>query len=65
MIKLKPLILLSFLFIIFTIFGTLSHEYGHIAFAKYLGYDISIHYRSMQFASDDYKNEIDKHLSRT
>ncbi|MBP6236340.1 MAG: hypothetical protein KA270_13730 [Saprospiraceae bacterium] len=33
-------------FILATIVGTISHEYGHIAVAKYLGYNTSLHFSS-------------------
>ena len=36
-------------FIFFTVIGTLSHEYGHIAVAKYFGYETELHYGSMGF----------------
>jgi len=31
-------------FVLATIVGTISHEYGHIAVAKYLGYKTFLHY---------------------
>lgn len=34
-------------FILFTVIGTLSHEYGHIIVAEGLGYETSLHYGSM------------------
>ncbi|WP_417602384.1 hypothetical protein [Owenweeksia hongkongensis] len=36
-------------FITFTVIGTLSHEYGHIAAAKFLGYETTLHYGSMNY----------------
>jgi hypothetical protein len=35
--------------------GVLSHEFGHIAVARWLGYETELHYASM---SIDYKNEV-------
>lgn len=46
---------ISIAFIIATIIGTLSHEYGHIAVAKHLGYQTSLHYGSMNFYNNDKK----------
>ncbi|HET8838592.1 MAG TPA: hypothetical protein VFM82_06300 [Flavobacteriaceae bacterium] len=43
---------LTFAFMLFTIIGTLSHEYGHIVVAKQLGYDTTLHYGSMNFNSE-------------
>ncbi len=40
---------LFFGFILFTIIGTLSHELGHIAFAKAQGCTTTLHYGSMSF----------------
>lgn len=37
----------TIVFIIFTVIGTISHEFGHIAVAKHLGYKTSFHYGSM------------------
>lgn len=39
-------------FVVFTIIGTLSHELGHIAVAKYLGYQTTLHFGSMNYESD-------------
>jgi hypothetical protein len=48
----KKLLLYLFLtFILFTIIGTLSHEFGHYAIAKILGYDAHIHYAFTQWTS--------------
>lgn len=43
----KLFVLFSLLFITCTVVGTLSHEGGHIAVAKYLGYGTELHYGSM------------------
>ena len=47
-------------FIFFTVIGTLSHEYGHIAVAKYFGYETELHYGSMEF--DDVSKKQDPML---
>ena len=46
-------------FIIFTIVGTLSHELGHIAVAKYLGYETYLSYGSMTYYQKGYQNDED------
>jgi hypothetical protein len=58
--KLTSLFILSITFIVFTVIGTLSHEYGHILVAKYLGYKTELHYGSMNFDNNlqDQINEI-------
>jgi hypothetical protein len=45
----KNFILLSLTFILFTVLGTLTHEGGHIAAAKYYGYETTLHYGSMNY----------------
>lgn len=47
--KLSSLLISSITFIVFTVVGTLSHEYGHILVAKYLGYETKLHYGSMNY----------------
>lgn len=44
-------------FILFTIIGTLSHELGHIAVAKYLGYDTILDYGSMSWYQKGYLDD--------
>jgi len=44
---------LALSFVIATMVGTLSHELGHVAVAKVLGYDTQLHYASMDFNHDD------------
>jgi len=36
-------------FIFFTMFGTITHELGHIAVAEYFGYETELHYGSMRY----------------
>ncbi len=43
------LFLFTMAFIIFTIIGTLTHEYGHIWVAKYFGYKTTLSYGSMTY----------------
>ena len=46
-IDIKHLLFLSVGFVLFTIIGTITHEYEHIAVAKSLGYETTLHYGSM------------------
>lgn len=43
----------------FTAIGTVSHEYGHIAVAKYFGYETSLHYGSMNYYPKGYLQDPD------
>lgn len=45
----KLLIYLILAFILATVVGTLTHEGGHIAVAKYYGYETTLHYASMNY----------------
>ncbi|WP_290833925.1 hypothetical protein [Flavobacterium sp.] len=54
--KLSSLFILSITFIVFTVVGTISHEYGHIIVAKYLGYETELHYGSMNY--EDTSSEL-------
>lgn len=56
--KLSSLLILSITFIVFTVVGTLSHEYGHIVVAKYLGYETELHYGSMNY-DNNLQDKID------
>ncbi len=57
-IHIKHLLLLIIAFILFTVIGTVSHEYGHIIVAKSLGYETALHYASMNFDRQQANNEI-------
>lgn len=46
-------------FIAFTIIGTLSHELGHIAMAKYLGYQTYLSYGSMYYDVKGFDDDED------
>ena len=52
------LFLFSVAFILFTIVGTLTHEYGHIAVAKTLGYETTLHYGSMNWDRSEIYKEL-------
>ena len=58
-INIKSLLILSVVFILFTIIGTVSHEYGHIAVAKYFGYETTLHYGSMNYYPKGYLEDND------
>lgn len=49
----RPFALLTLAFVLFTILGTLTHEMGHIAVAKYYGYETELHYASMNYDSPE------------
>ena len=53
--NIKKIVYLSLGFILFTVIGTLSHESGHYAAARYFGYDAVINYGHCR--STDTKNE--------
>jgi len=48
-LNIKLLVALTFAFIGATVVGTLTHEGGHIAVAKYYGYETTLHYGSMNY----------------
>ncbi len=43
----------------FTVIGTISHEYGHIIVAKYFGYETKLHYGSMNYLPKGYLEDED------
>jgi hypothetical protein len=60
--KIEPyfLFLFTISFIIFTPIGTVSHEYGHIAVAKYFGHSTTLHYGSMDWERGTLNIELSK-----
>ena len=44
--------MLTVAFMLFTVIGTLSHEYGHVIVAQKLGYNTTLHYGSMNYNSN-------------
>lgn len=50
--NIKAFFCLTFVFIIMTAVGTVSHEVGHYAIAKYLGYKTQVHYKSTSIEMD-------------
>ncbi|WP_124979711.1 hypothetical protein [Nonlabens xiamenensis] len=53
----KAFVLLIMGFILFTVIGTLSHEYGHILVAESLGYETQLHYGSMNYNPSGYSSD--------
>ena len=53
-------------FVLATIVGTVSHEYGHIAVAKFFGYETKLYYDSMNYNVEEKLDAIyayyDKHM---
>lgn len=56
----------AFMFALFTIIGTVSHEGGHWVVAKYFGYDAKLHYASTSYDSEKLRefNFIEKHKEK-
>ncbi|WP_452231538.1 hypothetical protein [Lacinutrix sp. MEBiC02595] len=46
-------------FILFTVIGTISHEYGHIIVAKSFDYETTLHYGSMNYLPKGYLKDED------
>lgn len=57
--RLKPFLILSICFVLFTVIGTVSHEYGHILVAKAYGHTTELHYGSMNYYPSGYFNDAD------
>lgn len=60
--KPKFSVIIIFIFILFTIIGTLTHELGHITVAKVLGYETELSYGSMIYYSKGYNEDKDIQL---
>lgn len=58
-LNIKYLFILTIVFILFVPIGTVSHEFGHIAAAKYLGYETHLHYGSMNYYPQGYMQDKD------
>ena len=57
--NIKSLLILTIGFILFTVIGTISHEYGHIIVAKSFGYETTLHYGSMNYLPKGYLEDKD------
>lgn len=62
--NLKLFVILFVVFIVFTCIGTLSHELGHIAIAKILGYETHLGYGYMNYDKANGANMNDSLLIR-
>jgi len=58
-IDIKYLKFITLGFVLFTIIGTISHEFGHIIVAKSLGYETTLHYGSMECYPKGYLDDKD------
>jgi hypothetical protein len=58
--KTKFAFIIYFTFILFTVIGTLTHEFGHFIIGRYLGYKSSIHYGYTSHGRNDLQDEIMK-----
>ncbi len=54
---------LAFTFIAFTIIGTITHEFGHYAAAKYVGLQPTFHFQSVDSELSENEIELDKILA--
>ena len=57
----RAFLLLTLTFIVMTVIGTLTHEFGHYSVAKCLGYEARINYYSSAY----WNNDLDKYLDDT
>jgi hypothetical protein len=57
--NIKSFLILTIGFILFTVIGTISHEYGHIIVAKSFGYETTLHYGSMNYLPKGYLEDED------
>jgi len=73
-IRTYSLVIVTITFVFFTIIGTISHEFGHIIVAKFLGHKTTLQYGSMTYERSnryanyekiysEYKHEIRNNLS--
>lgn len=60
MIDIRNLLIFSLTFVIFTIIGTISHEYGHIIVAESLGYETTLRYGSMSYKDSETNDKLFK-----
>lgn len=58
----KKVAFFSLCFVFLTIFGTLSHELGHIVVAKFLNYDTVLHFSSTEWNSEIKENIVKFYL---
>ncbi len=61
--NIRLFLFLAFTFICFTIIGTLTHEFGHYAAAKYVGLQPTLHFQSVDSELSENEIELDKILA--
>ncbi len=61
--NIRLFLFLAFTFICFTIIGTLTHEFGHYAAAKYVGLQPTLHFQSVDSKLSENEIELDKILA--
>ena len=54
--------IIYFSFILFTIIGTLSHEFGHFIVGRYLGYQSTIHYSFTKWGGSELEKKNSLYL---
>lgn len=57
--NLRLFLFLAVGFMFFTVFGTLSHEFGHFAVARFLGYPAKISYGSTYNSDANLRAQFD------
>ncbi|OEK05988.1 hypothetical protein BFP71_07585 [Roseivirga misakiensis] len=62
--RLKLSVHLIVAFVAFTVIGTLSHELGHMAIAKALGYSTTLHYASINYDYSESNSRINEIYSQ-
>jgi len=55
----KLMLNLTLVFVFMTVFGTLTHEFGHYSVARAFGYDARINYKSVSYDKDSFFKYID------
>jgi hypothetical protein len=58
-LKFSDTLIFMLSFILFTVIGAVSHEYGHILVAKYYGYSTTLSYGSMNYNIDQKYDILD------
>lgn len=56
----KPLIIFTGVFILFTVIGTVSHEFGHLLVAKALGYKPVLHFAEVEYGRSALLDELEQ-----
>ncbi len=56
----KPLIAITLAFMLSTVIGTVSHEFGHLLTARALGYTPVLHFAEVEYGSSALTDELEK-----